>query len=77
MDTNDPSRPLQITHFPLIHGTESLKVAQAIKVCYLTYLTPVSSQCQWSTYSVTRSSTAIAVFISLLLLDFFSNCYEH
>ncbi|KAI0224050.1 Mediator of RNA polymerase II transcription subunit 14 [Lamellibrachia satsuma] len=35
MDTNDPSRPLQITHFPLIHGTESLKVAQAIKSDYL------------------------------------------
>ena len=33
VEDSDPSRPLQLSHFPTIQGSESTLVAQAIKVC--------------------------------------------
>ena len=33
VEKSDLSKPLQISHFPQIQGSESTKVAQAIRVC--------------------------------------------
>ena len=32
VDVQEPDKPLQINHFPQIQGSESIKVAQAIRV---------------------------------------------
>lgn len=35
IDAHEPSHPLQLTHHPQIQGSESIKVAKAIKVFIL------------------------------------------